>query len=39
MKEDVGAEVDIILFLQKDASGVISKGWCVRDALSSGFIN
>ena len=23
----------------KDENGVISKGWCVRDAVSSGFIN
>ena len=23
----------------KNESGVISKGWCVRGALSSGFIN
>ena len=23
----------------KDESGVISKGWCVRDGLSPGFIN
>ena len=39
VKEDVGVEVDIIRSLPKDASGVISKGWCVQGALSSGFIN
>ena len=41
VKQNGGTDVDIILSrlsIPRNQSAVISKGWCVRGVLSSGFI-